>query len=38
LPQIDFTTGRLELDEMEARDQETYKEDKWYSKVSGILF
>jgi len=36
--QIDFDSGRRELDEMEARDNELYKPDTWYKKVVSILF
>ncbi|KAL7420884.1 hypothetical protein Q5752_004838 [Cryptotrichosporon argae] len=38
LDQIDFMTGRRELDEMEEQDQATYTTDKWYQKVMSILF
>jgi len=38
LAEIDFDSGRRELDELEARDKENFKADKWYQKVSGILF
>ncbi|WVQ77052.1 hypothetical protein IAR50_006731 [Cryptococcus sp. DSM 104548] len=38
LDQIDFQTGRRELDEEELADQERFKEDTKFSKIMGILF
>jgi amino acid transporter len=38
LAEMDFITGRRELDEMEERDAETYKADTKFQKVMGILF
>jgi len=39
LAEIDFMSGRRELDEMEARDKVTYApKDKWYSKITNIIF
>jgi amino acid transporter len=38
LAEIDFQSGRKELDEMQARDAEVYKEDSLLKQISGILF
>lgn len=38
LEDIDFMTGRRELDEMEAIDAERFKPDTWYGKIMSILF
>lgn len=38
LDQIDFDTGRKELDEMAERDAERYKEDTMWKKIMSALF
>ena len=39
LMEIDFVTGRRELDEMEERDHERFgKPESWFQKVMSILF
>ncbi|KAL1412631.1 hypothetical protein Q8F55_000378 [Vanrija albida] len=38
LDQIDFVSGRRELDEMEELDREIYAPVKWYERVSSYLF
>ncbi|KAK4683742.1 hypothetical protein P7C73_g6486, partial [Tremellales sp. Uapishka_1] len=38
LTEIDFVTGRRELDEMEAEDKKKFVSTKWYQKVMDALF
>ncbi|ORY31267.1 amino acid transporter [Naematelia encephala] len=38
LDEIDFSSGRRELDEMEEVDKERFRPDKWYQKISNALF
>lgn len=38
LEEIDFYTGRRELDEMEAADEVRYKPDSWWQKMLSYVF
>ena len=38
LAEMDFETGRRELDEMEERDAETFKPETRFQKIMSILF